>query len=155
MEGGAAAPCRCHRRASHVCARSFAGLFTARVCADHFSRVIVVEPDAFTFTEEAKSGAPFVSRTINDKTGPYKTLAHKRSRVYQYASTHGATGLLLVQRSVTDAMHAVVQVLLTRFLRAVFPDFDSRAKSSGIRYFSFPSSLPIVSELLPLLRSLG
>ncbi|KZW01188.1 hypothetical protein EXIGLDRAFT_760950 [Exidia glandulosa HHB12029] len=98
-----------------VCGGSFAGLFTARICADHFSRVVLVEPELFTFTEAAKSGEAFATRTVHDKNGVYKTLAHKRSRVYQYASTH------------------VVQVLLTRFLRAVFPDFNARAESSGAR----------------------
>lgn len=98
-----------------ICGGSFAGLFAARVCADHFESVKVIEPDAWTFTEEAKLGAPHATRPVVDDNVEYKTLAHKRSRVYQYASTH------------------VVQVLLTRFLRAVFPDFDSRAKSSDVR----------------------
>ncbi|KAH7101465.1 hypothetical protein BKA62DRAFT_618789 [Auriculariales sp. MPI-PUGE-AT-0066] len=100
-----------------VCGGSFSGLFTARVCASHFEKVIVVEPEAFTFTDEAVNGEPLATRHVDDHTnGPYQTIAHKRTRVYQYLSVH------------------LYQVILTRFLRAVFPTFDASAKQVGARF---------------------
>jgi hypothetical protein len=49
---------------------SIAGLWTARVCADHFSRVVVVDPEVW----EEGTGEP---------------RKHKRARVPQYTSLHG------------------------------------------------------------------
>lgn len=77
---------RVHRAEKTI---SFAGLFSARVCATHFEKVVVVEPDAWTFTDEAVYGAPISTRVVEDSVhGAYQTLAHKRGRVYQYASVH-------------------------------------------------------------------
>ncbi|KAH7107047.1 hypothetical protein BKA62DRAFT_798795 [Auriculariales sp. MPI-PUGE-AT-0066] len=100
-----------------ICGGSFAGLFTARICASHFDKVVVIEPEGWTFTDEAVSGAPHATRLVDDQTHePYHTVAHSRSRVYQYLSVH------------------LYQVFLTRFLRAIFPTFDASAKRRGARF---------------------
>ncbi|EJD37347.1 hypothetical protein AURDEDRAFT_173621 [Auricularia subglabra TFB-10046 SS5] len=89
------------------------GLFAARICADHFEKVIVVEPEAWTFTDEARQPANFDTREVKTSTGIYNTWNHKRSRVYQYSAVH------------------FYQALLLRFARRLFPGFDSIAKSWG------------------------
>ena len=65
---------------SSVCF-SYAGLATARICHDHFERVIIVEPEAWLATVEGwkleQKGEP----TQKTKT---------RARVMQYQSLHGA-----------------------------------------------------------------
>ncbi|EJD37341.1 hypothetical protein AURDEDRAFT_116817, partial [Auricularia subglabra TFB-10046 SS5] len=90
---------------------SVSGLFAARICADHFEKVIVVEPEAWTFTEEACQPANFGTREVKSSTATYNTWNHKRSRVYQYSAVH------------------VYQALLVRFARKLFPGFDEFAKS--------------------------
>lgn len=93
---------------------SIAGLFAARICADHFEKVVVVEPEAWTFTEEARQPANFDTREVKTASGIYNTWNHKRSRVYQYSAVH------------------FYQALLLRFARKLFPGFDSVAKSWGV-----------------------
>ncbi|KAK7469990.1 hypothetical protein VKT23_001425 [Stygiomarasmius scandens] len=59
-----------------VCGGSIAGLLTARVCSDHFEKVIIVEPEAWLCTEDGKR-----IDSWNQK--------NKRTRVMQYYSIHG------------------------------------------------------------------
>ncbi|KAJ7658947.1 hypothetical protein B0H17DRAFT_343339 [Mycena rosella] len=58
-----------------ICGGSIAGLLTARVCHDHFERVLVVEPEAWVTSEEGRKIDGW-----NQKVA--------RSRVVQYTSLH-------------------------------------------------------------------
>ncbi|EJD37346.1 hypothetical protein AURDEDRAFT_173620 [Auricularia subglabra TFB-10046 SS5] len=90
------------------------GLFAARVCADHFDKVVVVEPEAWTFGQEAREPANFDTRHFQGNSATYNTFTHRRSRVYQYTAVH------------------IYQVLLLWFLRRLFPGFDEHAKQWGM-----------------------
>ena len=87
---------RCATHAPAHCARfskarrSIGGLLTARVCADHFERVVVVEPEAWTFTDEARDPPRDIVRDVEKDSTKYRTVQSSRSRVYQYGSIHGA-----------------------------------------------------------------
>ncbi|EJD34455.1 hypothetical protein AURDEDRAFT_147591 [Auricularia subglabra TFB-10046 SS5] len=98
-----------------ICGGSIAGLLAARVCADHFERVVVVEPEAWTFTPEARAPPNFPTRRVQGASGSYNTFDHKRSRVYQYAGFHA------------------YQVLTTYVLRKLFSGFDDDARKWGLR----------------------
>ncbi|KAJ3862336.1 hypothetical protein EV359DRAFT_65719 [Lentinula novae-zelandiae] len=64
-----------------ICGGSIAGLLTARVCADFFKQVIIVEP------EEWLTGEDGMRRFCSEQE-------HKRTRVMQYTSLHGSQALL-------------------------------------------------------------
>ncbi|EJD37351.1 hypothetical protein AURDEDRAFT_116824 [Auricularia subglabra TFB-10046 SS5] len=97
-----------------VCGGSVAGLFAARICSDHFESVVVVEPEAWTFTPEARSPPQFDTREVQGNGGAYNTLNHKRSRVYQYTAVH------------------LYQVLLLKFARRLFARFDEEVKEWSV-----------------------
>ncbi|KAF5344483.1 hypothetical protein D9758_014135 [Tetrapyrgos nigripes] len=59
-----------------VCGGSIAGLLAARVCHDHFERIVIVEPEAWLSTEEGRKVKSW-------------TQDGKRARVMQYTSLHG------------------------------------------------------------------
>lgn len=59
-----------------VCGGSIAGLFAARVCANHFEKVLIVEPEEWVAV--GKKG-------LEDHRGSYSP---KRSRVAQYTAYH-------------------------------------------------------------------
>lgn len=63
--------------------RSVAGLWAARICADHFEEVIIVEPEAWLGTEEGKS-------PVYDTDGVYveSNRVHARARAEQYTAPH-------------------------------------------------------------------
>ncbi|KAH7062813.1 hypothetical protein BKA62DRAFT_679778, partial [Auriculariales sp. MPI-PUGE-AT-0066] len=106
---------------------SVAGLLAARVCTDHFAKVIVIEPDEWTHTLEARlpwtsSATREVSSDSGDNHQRYSTLVHQRTRVYQFTSLH------------------VYYVIVLRVLRALFPaTIDSEAAHFGalIQNFCF------------------
>ncbi|KAJ7101457.1 hypothetical protein B0H15DRAFT_816167 [Mycena belliarum] len=58
-----------------VCGGSIAGLLTARVCHDHFERVLIVEAEPWVASEEGRKVDGWVNKT-------------HRSRVVQYTSLH-------------------------------------------------------------------
>lgn len=62
---------------------SIAGLWTARVCADHFEDVVVVEPEAWLATDDGVT-------PIYDENGDEIKNAAKfpRTRVIQYHGLH-------------------------------------------------------------------
>jgi hypothetical protein len=63
---------------------SIAGLYVARVCADHFERVIVVESEEWLATEEGT--AP----VCDEKGNMYcEERRHERTRVMQTDVLHG------------------------------------------------------------------
>ncbi|KIY66465.1 hypothetical protein CYLTODRAFT_398649 [Cylindrobasidium torrendii FP15055 ss-10] len=59
-----------------VCGGSIAGLITARVCHDHFERVLIIEPEAWLTTEEGQLTEAYAQ-------------ASKRARIMQYDAYHG------------------------------------------------------------------
>ncbi|THV03384.1 hypothetical protein K435DRAFT_852044 [Dendrothele bispora CBS 962.96] len=59
-----------------ICGGSIAGLLAARVCHDHFERVIIVEPESWLSTEDGVQVESWKQK-------------HKRARVIQYTSLHG------------------------------------------------------------------
>ncbi|PBK99980.1 hypothetical protein ARMGADRAFT_525668 [Armillaria gallica] len=59
-----------------ICGGSLAGLFTARVCLDHFDEVVIVEPEVWADRPDAKR---------QDAWNQENT----RSRIMQYESLHG------------------------------------------------------------------
>ncbi|KAF8806727.1 hypothetical protein BYT27DRAFT_7242488 [Phlegmacium glaucopus] len=59
-----------------ICGGSISGLITARVCHDHFERVLIIEPEGWLFTDD---GMP--TRAWTQK--------NKRTRVMQYRSSQG------------------------------------------------------------------
>ena len=62
---------------------SVTGLWAARLCADHFEDVVIVEPEAWLSSEEART-APF-----NEKGEKNFDGKRSRTRVMQYTSAHG------------------------------------------------------------------
>lgn len=64
---------------------SISGLWSALIAADHFENVLIIEPEAWVFTEEEGR-----SNTYNEK-GVYieNSRQHTRSRVVQYHAHHG------------------------------------------------------------------
>ncbi|KAL5526456.1 hypothetical protein ACEPAF_8179 [Sanghuangporus sanghuang] len=66
-----------------ICGGSIAGLWSALVAADHFENVLIIEPEAWVFTEEGKSNT-------YDRNGVYieDSREHARSRVAQYNAHH-------------------------------------------------------------------
>ncbi|KAJ7066142.1 hypothetical protein C8F01DRAFT_1122312 [Mycena amicta] len=60
-----------------ICGGSVAGLLTARICHGHFRKVLIIEPDAWVATEEA--------RTVSGWN-----QGHPRTRILQWNSLHGS-----------------------------------------------------------------
>ncbi|KAH7091865.1 hypothetical protein BKA62DRAFT_723634 [Auriculariales sp. MPI-PUGE-AT-0066] len=102
-----------------ICGGSIAGLLAARVCVDHFARVIVVEPETSALADadaaHMQQRQQLGKREIVKDGVTYNTLTHNRSRVPQYTAVHG------------------YQAFFTLFLRQLFPNFDQRARTRGIR----------------------
>lgn len=63
---------------------SVAGLLSARVCADHFDEVLIIEPEAWLGSEEGRT-------PIYDQDGLYiqSRRTNTRARVEQYTAPHG------------------------------------------------------------------
>ncbi|KIM89717.1 hypothetical protein PILCRDRAFT_194199 [Piloderma croceum F 1598] len=89
-----------------ICGGSIAGLLTARVCADHFSKVIIVDPEAWLVTEEGM-------RDHHRQQGSDYMASRKRSRVPQYTSMH------------------LYQPFSLMALRKLFPNFDRELEGCG------------------------
>lgn len=68
--------CFHHLHDTDELSESFAGLFAARVCHDHFDDVVIVEPEAWANDPEAKCQDAW-------------NQAKPRSRVMQYKSLQG------------------------------------------------------------------
>jgi hypothetical protein len=86
---------------------SIAGLLTARVCADHFSKVIIIDPEAWLITEEGM-------RDRHRQQGSDYMASRKRSRVPQYTSLH------------------LYQPFSLMALRKLFPNFDREFEGCGL-----------------------
>ncbi|KAK0501776.1 hypothetical protein EDD18DRAFT_1144312 [Armillaria luteobubalina] len=95
-----------------ICGGSLAGLFTARVCHDHFDEVIVVEPEVWADQPDAQR---------HDVWNQENT----RSRIMQYESLHGP-----IQRFAFMA------------LCNLFTGFAKECEASNILYVVGPADYP-------------
>ncbi|KAK0442351.1 hypothetical protein EV421DRAFT_1710715 [Armillaria borealis] len=96
-----------------ICGGSLAGLFTARVCHDHFDEVVIVEPEVWADRPDAKR---------QDAWNQENT----RSRIMQYESLHGP-----IQRFAFMA------------LCNLFTDFTKECEASDILHVVGPSDYPV------------
>ncbi|KAF8577645.1 hypothetical protein K439DRAFT_1639514 [Ramaria rubella] len=94
-----------------ICGGSIAGLFSARVCADHFEKVIIVEPEAWLATAEGQVDR---HRERTEENLPVQ----KRLRVLQYTSLH------------------VYQSFANLALRKWFSEYDIEVLKTGGRFGS-------------------
>ena len=62
-----------------------AGLWAARICADHFEDVLIIEPEGCLHTEEARFD-PMGEK----ENGSLSARELKRTRVGHYGATHGS-----------------------------------------------------------------
>lgn len=60
---------------------SIAGLWAARICSDHFENVIVIDSEAWIFTDEGVSA-------VCDEKGNMGPDGRDRTRVMQYGAIH-------------------------------------------------------------------
>ena len=69
---------------------SIAGLWTARICADHFDEVLIVEPEEGLQAQEN-------CNPVYDEKGDYNNAAGSlhRSRVSQYQAAHSSSFLVI------------------------------------------------------------
>lgn len=106
------------------CGCSIAGLLSARVCSDHFERVLIVDPEEWLSTAD---GMVDRHRELVDGQAIVTSLSppQKRSRVFQYTFMHG------------------YQMFLPNALQRMFKNFESEVKSSGGRCVIPPNFLPI------------
>ncbi|KAF8806733.1 hypothetical protein BYT27DRAFT_7256738 [Phlegmacium glaucopus] len=86
-----------------ICGGSISGLITARVCHDHFERVLIVEPEAWLFTDDAMPTQAW-------------TQKNTRTRVKQYRSAQ-----------------APIQRMGFLGLKRLFPSFEKECLASDIR----------------------
>lgn len=70
-------------QSTKILSYSIAGLWAARICADHFEKVIIVEPEAWLDTDEGRT-------PVYDSNGDYieSSRVHARTRVEQYTAAH-------------------------------------------------------------------
>jgi len=85
-----------------ICGGSIAGLWSARICADHFEDVVIVEPEAWLATDDALS--PLYDKNGDEIKGAAK---FSRTRVIQYNGFH------------------YLQFFTLTALRHIFPTFDN------------------------------
>ncbi|KAF8497277.1 hypothetical protein JB92DRAFT_2987843 [Gautieria morchelliformis] len=90
-----------------VCGGSIAGLLSARVCADHFESVVMVEPEESVTRPD--------DHHHDEKSS---SVVQKRSRVPQYTSYHA------------------YQAFMTLAVRKLFPNFDHEVVKAGARVVS-------------------
>ncbi|KAF8529794.1 hypothetical protein JB92DRAFT_2859630 [Gautieria morchelliformis] len=90
-----------------VCGGSIAGLLSARVCADHFESVVMVEPEESVTRPD--------DHHHDEKSS---SVVQQRSRVPQYTSYHG------------------YQAFMTLAVRKLFPNFDHEVVKAGARVVS-------------------
>ncbi|KLO08766.1 hypothetical protein SCHPADRAFT_944179 [Schizopora paradoxa] len=84
-----------------ICGGSIAGLWAARICADHFEYVAIVDPEAWLATDDG------ITPLYDDKGDKLvDTPHHPRTRLHQYFAGHVFWNLTLLA------------------LRRLFPDFD-------------------------------
>ena len=109
---------------------SIAGLWVARICADHFEEVTIVEPEGWLGTEEGSS-------PVYDKNGDYveSSRVHGRSRVEQYTAAHSEQTVFSVSASSDETLLVeVFQPLALQALKKLFPGFEEKVKEFNGRF---------------------
>ncbi|KAJ7123948.1 hypothetical protein C8R43DRAFT_899299 [Mycena crocata] len=112
-----------------ICGGSIAGLLTARICHDHFERVVVVEAEAWVTSEEGRKVDGWNHKLV-------------RSRVVQYASLHACqsflfAGLKILFPNIEDECRASdIRVLPSN------PRFNASGVLLRIPFASYKSKLP-------------
>lgn len=69
---------------------SIAGLWTARVCADHFEDILIIEPESWA---NGYTGTEALYDENGERKGDVSTIP--RQRVMQYNSSHGKNSRLI------------------------------------------------------------
>lgn len=100
-----------------IAGASFAGLWTACVCSDHFEDVVVIEPDAWVCTDEGT------------KT-PVKVPSSRRAHVAQYNSLHGQNFLSMLDCEMKEKDFLTgYQMFALIALRKFFPSWDDQVEA--------------------------
>lgn len=104
-----------------VAGASYAGLWTACVCSDHFEDVVVIEPDAWVCTEEGT------------KT-PVQIPDSKRAHIAQYNSLHGQSFFPCLLYTLTAQLtkriaYTGYQTFALIALRNFFPSWDDQVEA--------------------------
>lgn len=111
-----------------ICGGSIAGLWAARICADHFEDVLIVEPEAWLATDD---GFAPVFDENGDKLE--SAPAHQRTRLHQYFGAH------------------LFQILSFMALRHIFPNFDEELQKRDGKIGNM--ELSVYSSAGPFYRS--
>ena len=111
-------------------------MWVARICADHFEEVIIVEPEAWLDTEEGSS-------PVYDRNGDYieSSRVHGRSRVEQYTAAHSEQTVFSVSASSDETLLVpVFQPLALQALKKLFPGFEEKVKEFHGRFVVGPAN---------------
>ncbi|KAI5119728.1 hypothetical protein M0805_008658 [Coniferiporia weirii] len=122
-----------------VCGGSIAGLWTARVCADHFEDVVIIEPEAWLATERARSNLfdergekARVQVAANGPDADADSGGHTtRTRVPQYRAQH------------------VFQPMVLQALRQFFPTIEDDIKQADGRIADGDYGVQVCGRTLP------
>lgn len=133
---------------------SVAGLFSARICNDHFTSVVVVEPEAWLNADsssdaEVESSSEPKYRISEDNV---RNLINPRKRVMHYPQRHSMLTLYIVlirHGADTLSTRADYQAILLQILHRLFPDIEEEAALLGATYVftAFPTLPRSPSEL--------
>jgi hypothetical protein len=99
---------------------SIAGLVTARICHDHFERVIIVEPEAWLTTSEGWDSAQ----------QPQK---NRRTRIMQYESIQGQYISYCYYSTLTIRGITAFQVFGLLSLKKLFTAVEEECKKFDLR----------------------
>lgn len=102
--------------------QSVAGLLAARVCADHFTSVVVVETEQWLTTEAGRSFREHEYRVTDDGV---RIRTNPRSRVLQYTTQHCTRRDRLPFRASDLLTRLVYQSMSLTILRRLFPQIET------------------------------
>ena len=71
----------------NVLSSSFAGLWAARVCADHFEKVVIIEPEIWIGPNQDLDPEDFVAVKTREQEDT-QSIVNQRTRVRQYHALH-------------------------------------------------------------------
>ena len=118
---------------------SLAGLLAARVCHNHFKRVVVIEPEPWLATEDSRILQAWTQR-------------HDRSRIVQYHSGHG-----IYQKCNRAASKCFIQSFFlssasyeSQGLPGAVPRFWRRSKSIRNQVSGVLDAWPVIQSVLEL-----
>lgn len=116
---------------------SLAGLWTARVCADHFERVLVIDPDLGIHTNEDSANTvryPEVKYVGEDRL---RAPVNRHGHVAHYNSLHGKQSHFVLRNASYRLRHTAYQVFGLLALRKCFAGWDELFRSAGGLYNIF------------------